>query len=153
MAASADTSRALEILEFIETNIPEFWEPAMSRASIDSMYGLDSKPDSVYKLEYLAFVEDLLKYAPDSYYYHQFRGMVLQELGRTDEAFGAFEEAYEIMPTSSLAYRSLIAAYIQGGRYVDAVNVSREYLILNPHDENARRLVNAYGTQQMPKQP
>jgi tetratricopeptide (TPR) repeat protein len=151
MAASDDSARALDIFEFIEDNIPEFWEPPLLHATVDSMYGLESKPDSVYKLEYLAFVDDLLKYAPDSYYYHQFRGMALQELGRADEAIVSFETAYEVMPTSSLAYRSLIAAYVQSGRYVDAVNTSREYLILNPHDVNARRLVNAYSTQQMPQ--
>ncbi|MBU2625394.1 MAG: hypothetical protein KKG33_07520, partial [candidate division Zixibacteria bacterium] len=58
------------------------------------------------------------------------------------------EIAYEIMPVSSLTYRSLMSAYISQGRFAEAVKISREFSFLNPLDESAKRILNAYGNMQ-----
>jgi hypothetical protein len=144
LLAAGDTTRAVTVLEFMETEIPEYWEPPIQRPKLDEALGIKTQPDSVYKMEYLDFVNQLIHYAPDSYYYHQFKGLILDDMGRTEESIAQFVEAFEIMPASSLTYRSLVAAYVQAGKYSEAVAVSRRYLKLNPYDETARRIVDAY---------
>jgi len=52
------------------------------------------------------------------------------------------------MPVSSLTYRSLMSAYISQGRFAEAVKISREFSFLNPLDESAKRILNAYGNMQ-----
>jgi tetratricopeptide (TPR) repeat protein len=101
--------------------------------------------DQEYKEEYLAFVEELLEYAPDNFYYLGYKGIVLQALGRHEEGIEVLEDAYDMMPTSAMTYRSLLTAYIGRNLTAKAVELSRRYLVLNPYDESARRLVNTYG--------
>jgi tetratricopeptide (TPR) repeat protein len=145
LAKMNDSVRALDVFNDLIEKVPEYSQPAFVHAIVDSTFGIEGKTDQEYKEEYLAFVEELLDYAPDNYYCLQYKGMVLQALGRMEEGIKVLEEAYELMPTSSATYRSLMQAYISARVQSKALEVSRRYLILNPLDQSARRLVNAYG--------
>ena len=147
LAKMNDSVRAIEIFNDLLKKAPEYSQLAFVHAAVDSTFGIEGKTDQEYKEEYLAFVEELLDYAPDNYYYLQYKGMVFQALGRMEEGIKVLEEAYELMPTSSATYRSLMQAYISARMQSKALEVSRRYLILNPLDQSARRLVNAYGGQ------
>jgi hypothetical protein len=140
-----DSARARDVFEQLGKKIPEFWEIPMNQFRVDSLFGIAGKSDLEYKEEYLKLIDRLLEHNPDNYYYLQYKGIVSQAMGRLTEAVAALKRAFDIMPASSLSYRSLMSAYIASGNYQDAMAVSRYYLHLNPYDDAARRLVEAYG--------
>jgi len=150
LLAAGDSTRALDIYQIVSDKIPEFWEQALIHSQVDSIFGLEGKTDVEYKEEYLAYVDELLKYAPDNYYYMQYKGMILQALDRYDDAIEALMEAFESMPTSSVVYRSLAPALLSQGRYEEAIRLTREFAYLNPLDESARRFLEAYQRQMQP---
>jgi tetratricopeptide (TPR) repeat protein len=144
LMALNDSTKALDVFLTMEKTFPEFWEHVLLRPKIDSLFGFQGKTPEEYDEAYLAFVDSLIHYAPDSYFYYQYKGIVLQALNRNEEAIKNFEIAYHIMPVSTLTYRSLLSAYISQGNYADAVRISKEFSFLNPLDEGAKRIVNAY---------
>jgi tetratricopeptide (TPR) repeat protein len=148
LMALNDSTKALDVFLTMEKTFPEFWEHVMLRPTVDSLFGLDGKTAKEYNEGYLAFVDSLIHYAPDSYFYYQYKGIILQAMNRNEEAIRNFEIAYDIMPVSTLTYRSLLSAYITQGDYTDAVRISKEFSFLNPLDEGARRIVNAYSGRQ-----
>lgn len=144
LRAANDTVRAPEVFLDLDSKVPEYWQCAVEHAAMDSIFGIQGKTHEEYLEEYLAFVDELLRYAPDSFYYLQYKGIILQDLGRSEESLVYLKEAFEMMPTSSMTYRSLVTAYIQAGMNAEAIEISRRYLFLNPLDDAARRIVQAY---------
>jgi len=148
LLAEGDSTRALDVFLTMEKTFPEFWEHVLMRPRVDSLFGLEGKTAEEYYDDYLEFVDQLIEYAPDSYFYYQYKGIILQAMERHEEAIRNFEIAYEIMPVSSLTYRSLMSAYITQGRFAEAVMISKKFSFLNPLDESAKRILNAYGNMQ-----
>jgi len=142
--AAGDTARAAVIFDELIENIPEYWQSSLMRSQADAQFGRTGKTKEEYDAEYLEFVEELLKYAPESFYYKQYKGLAYQSMGRMDEAIVWFEKAFEQMPTNAMTYRALTSSYITAERYAEAAEVSRYFLFLNPTDQTAKRLLNVY---------
>lgn len=136
---SGDTSSALSATDIMIDRIPELWQP-YARKGLYLNLGT-AGTDSLLT-DYFAFLDKLQAHNPDNIYYHQYRGMALQYLGRLDEAIEAYEKSYQMNRALIVTYRSLLGVLMQAGRYERALDISREFLKTNPGDPTATAVIN-----------
>ncbi len=127
--------KARELAELFVRQYPEFWQ--FRAVLADQLKFTPEQTDSALT-EYLKYCNQMIASNPDNIFYYQYKALTLQTLKRSSEAVGAAEIAYRINPASQITYRSLLSLYAQNGRREDAMRISREYLVSNPHDQTAR---------------
>ena len=138
LEGQGDTVGALRVVDFIMEKVPEFWQPYARKAAY---LGLDQAATDTLFTRFFAHTDSLTAYNPDNVYYHLYRGMTHQYLGRRAEAATAYKEAYRCNRAINVTYRSLLSAYLASGRRADAVALSQEFLKTNPYDPTAAAVV------------
>jgi pentatricopeptide repeat protein len=138
-ADDGDTASALELSQFAIDKTPEFWQP-YARLSVYADFDT-AQTDSLFEA-YFSHLDELQENNPDNLYYYQYRGMAHQYIGNINRAIEAYERSYEINPAISVTYHSLLSVYMQAGMREKALEISREFLSVNPYNQTARAVVN-----------
>lgn len=100
----------------------------------------------------LAIVDDLLAKSPKDPFFHELRGDILRDAGRTQEAIGAYQTAVKILPWAALIRITLAQTQLaqEDPKSLDAVITSiKNALRYEPRIPRAwRQLATAYGRKQ-----
>ena len=76
---------------------------------------------------------------------HNNLGLVLQALGETDGAVGAFRKSISLAPAEPSACLNLARLYIKLGRKAESGSLLRRYLELQPGHQGALELLKQIG--------
>jgi capsular polysaccharide transport system permease protein len=85
--------------------------------------------------EALDAIDRALALSPETAEYHLHRANLLYRLGRLDEAAEAFRRAAAIDPSDPSAKRSLLTAYFDSGRFIEALAIGGELIRTSPENE------------------
>ncbi|MFH2054896.1 MAG: DUF2723 domain-containing protein [bacterium] len=135
LVTQGDTATADGMLDLIIEDMPTFFQAYATKAIIHKFNEVET--DSFFQ-EFYTELDLVQKNNPDNIYFYLFRGMADQYQGRYDEALAAYRQAYEINPAMPIIYHTMIRILVGTGRQSEAIEISREFLKTNPHDQLAR---------------
>jgi hypothetical protein len=119
----ADTARAEDIAQKMLHEYPEYWQGTLSYANFYRSIGDSARGDSI-EWALHDTLQAFLDSNPENLFYMQDLGLVKTELGRKQNDQNMIErgielmwKAFELNPNNSYAFRKLVTALNQNGRF------------------------------------
>jgi len=133
MMRQGDTTRAVALLERVTAVYPEYWQVTLTLMDLANRTGDTARADSLaWKLH--DTLEAFYASNKENLFYLQDLGLVEAEIGRlkndqvlVDSGLKLMSEAFMGNPNSSYAFRKLVTALSQNGRYSEMQTVARQF--------------------------
>ncbi|RME26777.1 MAG: DUF2723 domain-containing protein [Candidatus Zixiibacteriota bacterium] len=144
-----DTTRALTLLNRLDSLYPEYWQIPMELAAYYDARGDSATSDSIIQrsIDSLAAFHRSNK---ENLFYLQDLGLLKAELGRRRQDQGLIDEGINLMwagfegnPNSSYAFRKLVSTLSQNGRYTELRRAAKMFTRygVNRSDPIAQRIL------------